>query len=115
MSTSQRRTLPGNRLVTPAVVRAGVYGLLFTIGVVVALILVIPGLANLLRDASSAPLETKSISLALSVGLILVGLWGLASKRTALAKEFDQVDTRIRTMEETLDRQGLLLRVEGRR
>lgn len=80
-----------------AVLRTGVYGVLSSVGVAVLLILAFPGLADLLRDALVAPVATKTVSLAMSVGLIAVRLFlRLSFKRTELAEEVDELTRKSR-------------------
>jgi len=58
--------------------------IILLLGVGVAALVTIPNLSDLVRGASAATIEAKSIAVAAAVAMFLLGLWGITSSHRAM-------------------------------
>ena len=58
--------------------------IILLLGVGVAALVTIPNLSDLVRGASAATIEAKSIGVAAAVAMFLLGLWGITSSHRAM-------------------------------
>lgn len=88
------------------VTAVAIFTLLVIVGAIVVLLVAVRGLADLFHEASKAPLEQKTVSVGLATGVFFVGLWGIASRRMRLHQRIRELEVRIDSMKDTMERQG---------
>lgn len=66
-----------------------VWTVILILGLGIALLIAVPGLADLVQQASASTFEFKTISVAVSVAMMLLGLWGISASHRSLRYSVD--------------------------
>jgi len=74
----------------------------FLVGLAIGLLLSVPGFADAVQRVFTSTIESTSVSLALAVGLVLLGLWGIASSHRNLRHSVDVIAEVDRARKETI-------------
>lgn len=76
--------------------------IIFVVGLGIAVLVLVPDLANLVQQASMSTAVPKTILVAASVALILVGLWGISASQRNLRHAVDLISEVDRARKETI-------------
>jgi len=76
--------------------------IVFILGLAIGLLILVPGLADLVQQASASTLEAKSLAAAVSVAMVLVGLWGISASHRNLRHSVDLIAEVDRARKETI-------------
>jgi hypothetical protein len=76
--------------------------IIFVVGLGIAVLLLVPDLANLVQQASVSTAVPKTILVAVSVALLLFGLWGISSSARNLRHAVDLISEVDRARKETI-------------
>lgn len=76
--------------------------IVFVGGLTVAVLLAAPGAASAIQGALTATLASTGIAAAIAVGMILLGLWGIASSHRNLKHSVDLIAEVDRARKETI-------------
>jgi hypothetical protein len=74
----------------------------FVVGLALAVLILVPDLASLVQEASISTLESRTILVAISVALVLIGLWGISSSHRNLRHAVDLISEVDRARKETI-------------
>lgn len=74
---------------------------IFVVGLAIAVLLLVPDLANLVQQASASTVP-KTILVAVSVALVLIGLWGISASHRNLRHAVDLIAEVDRARKETI-------------
>jgi quinol-cytochrome oxidoreductase complex cytochrome b subunit len=75
---------------------------LFVVGLALAVLLLVPDLASLVQQASVSTTAWKTVLVAASVALVLIGLWGISSSHRNLRHAVDLISEVDRARKETI-------------
>ncbi len=75
---------------------------IFVVGVALALLVGVPGLADLVQRASVSTTEARTLVVAVAVAMILSGLWGIAASHRNLRHSVDLIAEVDRARTETI-------------
>ncbi len=75
---------------------------IFVVGLALAVLILVPDLASLVQQASISTVESKTILVAISVALVLIGLWGISSSHRNLRHAVDLISEVDRARKETI-------------
>ena len=76
--------------------------IVFVVGLGIAVLLLVPDLASLVQQASVSTAVPKTILVAASVALVLIGLWGISASRRNLRHAIDLISEVDRARKETI-------------
>lgn len=79
-----------------------VWTIVLIVGLAIGLLVSVPGLAEATQRAMTSTIESTSVSLAVAVGLVLLGLWGIASSHRNLSHSVDIIAEVDRARKETI-------------
>jgi hypothetical protein len=96
----------GNARVGRRVVLTVFWTIILVGGLTIGVLLAAPGAASRVQEALTATLAATSIAAALSVGMILVGLWGIASSLRNLRHSVELIAEVDRARRETIQLEG---------
>lgn len=96
-------------MAAPAKARVGLriwltafWTLVLAAGLTLGVLLAAPGFASTLQGALTATLEATSVAVAIAVGMILLGLWGIASNQKSLKHSVELIAEVDRARKETI-------------
>lgn len=75
---------------------------IFVVGLALSVLILVPDLASLVQRASISTLESRTILVAISVALVLLGLWGISSSHRNLRHAVDLISEVDRARKETI-------------
>lgn len=75
---------------------------IFVVGLALAVLILVPDLASLVQQASISTVESRTILVAISVALVLIGLWGISSSHRNLRHAVDLIAEVDRARKETI-------------
>ncbi len=75
---------------------------LFVVGLAIAVLILVPDLSSLVQRASISSVESRTILVAISVALVLIGLWGISSSHRNLRHAVDLISEVDRARKETI-------------
>ena len=76
--------------------------IVFVVGLGIAVLVLVPDLASLVQQASTSTAVPRTILVAISVALILVGIWGISSSQRNLRHAVDLISEVDRARKETI-------------
>lgn len=76
--------------------------IVFVLGLGIAVLLLVPDLANLVQQAATSTTVPKTILVGASVALLLIGLWGISSSQRNLRHAVDLISEVDRARKETI-------------
>ena len=84
------------------VVLTVLWTVVFVVGLGIAVLIAVPDLANLVQQASASTAVPKTLLVAASVALLLIGLWGISSSARNLRHAVDLISEVDRARKETI-------------
>ena len=76
--------------------------IVFVVGLGIAVLVLVPDLASLVQQASTSTAVPRTILVAISVALILIGIWGISSSQRNLRHAVDLISEVDRARKETI-------------
>ncbi len=76
--------------------------IVFVVGLGIAILISVPDLASLIEQASMSTLVSRTILVAASVALVLIGAWGISSSHRNLRHAVDLIAEVDRARKETI-------------
>ena len=76
--------------------------IVFVVGLGIAVLVLVPDLASLVQQASTSTAVPRTILVAISVALILVGIWGISSSQRNLRHAVDLISEVYRARKVTI-------------
>lgn len=89
--------------VGPRIALTVFWTIIFIAGVTVGVLLAAPGLTDAVQQGLTATLASTSVAAAVAVGMILVGLWGIAASHRNLKHAVDLLTEVDRARRETIE------------
>lgn len=75
---------------------------IFVVGLAIAVLILVPDLSSLVQQASISSVESRTVLVAISVALVLIGLWGISSSHRNLRHAVDLISEVDRARKETI-------------
>lgn len=76
--------------------------IVFVVGLGIAVLISVPDLANLIQQASVSTIVSRTLLVAVSVTLVIIGLWGISSSHRNLRHAVDLIAEVDRARKETI-------------
>lgn len=76
--------------------------IVFVVGLGIAILISVPDLASLIAQASESTVVSRTLLVAASVALVLIGLWGISSSHRNLRHAVDLIAEVDRARKETI-------------
>lgn len=67
--------------------------MVFIVGLAIAVLISVPGLADLVATASESTATSKTLYVAASVAMVLIGLWGISASHRNLRHSVDLLES----------------------